>query len=51
LHVTAATSLGGKQALAQRLETLFEGLTGQRNAMDGRIVEIVAELTATNCAG
>src|SRR3984885_12327237 len=39
---------------AQRLEGLFEELaelTGQRNAIDGRIVEIVAEVDRDQLAG
>jgi hypothetical protein len=39
---------------AQRLEALFEELaelTGQRNAIDGRIVEIVAEVDRDGLAG
>ncbi|GAB7141793.1 hypothetical protein LRC484719_03780 [Mycobacterium riyadhense] len=38
----------------QRLEVLFEELaelTGQRNAIDGRIVEIVAELDRDELCG
>ena len=38
----------------QRLEALFEELaelTGQRNAIDGRIVEIVAELDRDELCG
>ncbi|MGV0802629.1 DUF222 domain-containing protein, partial [Mycolicibacterium elephantis] len=38
----------------QRLDALFEELaelTGQRNAIDGRIVEIVAEIDRDGLAG
>ncbi len=44
---SAATSLTAGVPPAERLEVLFEELselTGQRNAIDGRVVEIVAEL-------
>ena len=44
---STATSLAAPVRPAERLEVLFEELaelTGQRNAIDGRIVEIVAEV-------
>jgi len=44
---STATATGVKARPDQRLEVLFEELselTGQRNAIDGRIVEIVAEI-------
>lgn len=44
---TTATPLETQAAPAERLEALFEELaelTGQRNAIDGRIVDIVAEI-------
>ncbi len=50
---TAAT-FDAEVSPAQRLEVLFEELaelTGQRNAIDGRIVEIVAELDRDELCG
>jgi len=44
---TTATLESVEASPAERLETLFEELaelTGQRNAIDGRIVDIVAEI-------
>ncbi len=44
-HTTSLAA--AEMSPAQRLEVLFDGLaelTGQRNAVDGRIVEIVAEI-------
>ncbi|MEB3020584.1 HNH endonuclease signature motif containing protein [[Mycobacterium] crassicus] len=44
---STTTSAGAKVGPCRRLEALFEELselTGQRNAIDGRIVEIVAEV-------
>jgi hypothetical protein len=44
---TTATPLATQAAPAERLEVLFDELaelTGQRNAIDGRIVDIVAEI-------
>ena len=44
---STATSLASPVCGVERLEVLFEELaelTGQRNAIDGRIVEIVAEV-------
>jgi hypothetical protein len=40
---TAATTLTSKERLAVLVEEVAE-LTGQRNAIDGRLVEIVAEI-------
>ena len=51
---SAATSLTAGVSPAERLEVLFEELselTGQRNAIDGRIVDIVAEIDRGNLAG
>ncbi|MDR3664829.1 MAG: DUF222 domain-containing protein, partial [Mycobacterium sp.] len=44
---TAATSLATEASPGERLEVLFDEvaeLTGQRNAIDGRLVQIVAEI-------
>ncbi|MDR3662279.1 MAG: DUF222 domain-containing protein, partial [Mycobacterium sp.] len=44
---TAATSLATEVSPGERLEVLFDEiaeLTGQRNAIDGRLVDIVAEI-------
>lgn len=49
-----ATSFAAGVSPARRLEVLFEELselTGQRNAIDGRIVEIVAELDRDELCG
>jgi hypothetical protein len=52
---TSATSLAAAEVVPQqRLEVLFEELaelSGQRNAIDGRIVEIVAELGRDGLCG
>jgi hypothetical protein len=51
---TATAPFVGEQAPAQRLEMLFDELaqlTGQRNAIDGRIVDIVAELDRDQLCG
>ncbi|WP_454788517.1 DUF222 domain-containing protein [Mycolicibacterium lutetiense] len=51
---STATSFAAGVSPAQRLEVLFEELeelTGQRNAIDGRIVEIVAELERDELCG
>jgi hypothetical protein len=49
-----ATSFATELSPKERLEVLFEELaelTGQRNAIDGRIVDIVAEIDRGNLAG
>ncbi|MEV0670439.1 HNH endonuclease signature motif containing protein [Mycobacterium sp. NPDC050441] len=51
---TATASFTAEVSPAQRLEVLFEELSelcGQRNAIDGRIVEIVAELDRDELCG
>ncbi len=51
---TAADTFAEEVTPAQRLDQLFEQLaelTGQRNAIDGRIVEIVAELDRDDLCG
>jgi hypothetical protein len=51
---TTATSFAVGVSPAQRLEVLFEELAelvGQRNAIDGRIVEIVAEIERDELCG
>ncbi|MBO0678535.1 DUF222 domain-containing protein [Mycolicibacterium sp. S2-37] len=51
---SAATSLADRARPVDRLEVLFEELaelTGQRNAIDGRIVEIAAEIERDELCG
>jgi Domain of unknown function (DUF222)/HNH endonuclease len=51
---STAASFAAEVSPAQRLEVLFEELaelTGQRNAIDGRIVEIVAEMDRDELCG
>ncbi|MGW4101128.1 DUF222 domain-containing protein [Mycobacterium sp. NPDC004974] len=51
---SAAATFDAEVSPAQRLEALFEELeelTGQRNAIDGRIVEIVAEMERDELCG
>ena len=51
---TAATPLANQATPVERLDALFDELaelTGQRNAIDGRIVDIVAEIDADRLWG
>ena len=51
---STAASLAAETPPNERVEVLFEELaelTGQRNAIDGRIVDIVAEIENDNLAG
>ena len=51
---STATSLAAEVCLGERLEVLFEELAelaGRRNAIDGRIVEIVAEMDHDELCG
>jgi hypothetical protein len=51
---STATSLAAEAPPNVRVEVLFEELaelTGQRNAIDGRLVEIVAELDRDELCG
>ncbi len=51
---STAAPLAAELSPAQRLEVLFEELaelTGQRNAIDGRVVEIVAEIERAELGG
>ena len=51
---STATSFAAGVRPGERLEVLFEELaelTGQRNAIDGRIVEILAELDHDELCG
>jgi hypothetical protein len=54
MSTTATSFAAAGMSPAQRLEALFEELSelaGQRNAIDGRIVEIVAEVDRDGLAG
>jgi hypothetical protein len=51
---STAAAFAGELRPVERLEVLFEELaelTGQRNAIDGRIVDVVAEIDHDNLAG
>ncbi|MET0474137.1 MAG: hypothetical protein ABW001_05805, partial [Mycobacterium sp.] len=51
---SSATSLVAELSPKERLEVLFEELaelTGQRNAIDGRIVEVIAEIDRDGLCG